>query len=45
MDELFQLNNLQKEILADIEDEYTEGNSFTSEEEALIIWLLESGWL
>lgn len=35
----------QREILSDIEYWYTDGNSFTIEEEELIIWLLENGWL
>lgn len=35
----------QREILADIEYDYTDGNSLTVDEEMLIIWLLENGWL
>ncbi len=35
----------QREILADIEDDYTDGNSFTIDEEDLVVWLLENGWL
>lgn len=39
------LDSYQRQIFYDIEDEYTNGNSFTSDEEELVIWLLENGWL
>lgn len=37
------LTKAQRDILALIEDEYTDGNSLSSEEQDLAVWLLETG--